>query len=71
VQHHRQHLGRRDWQRHIRATDRRVCVRSVGRKLTADEFGEVNAIPATLAEQRVGTGHGSYAPIECLNVLVE
>src|SRR5262249_34460940 len=55
----------------IRAADRGVCVRSVGRKLTADEFGEVDASPATLAEQRVGTGHGSYAPIECLNVLVE
>src|SRR6516225_5321662 len=69
--HPRQYLGRRDRKRDIRATDGRVCIRSVGRKLTANEFGEVDTIPATLAEQRVGTGHGSYAPIQCLNVVVE
>ena len=38
---------------------------------TADEFSEVDAVPAILAEQRVGIDHGLNAPIECLNVLVK
>ena len=60
-----------DRERDVRAPDRGVCVRSAGRKLTADEFGEVDAIPAILAEQRLGTGHRLYAPIQCLDVVVE
>src|SRR5215471_14978381 len=55
----------------MRAANRGVCVRSVGRKLTADEFGDVDAIPVTLAEQRVGTRHRLYAAPQCLNVVVE
>jgi hypothetical protein len=53
----RQRLGHRDGERDIRAAERSVCVRSVGHKLTTDEFGEVDAVRAILAEQRVGIGH--------------
>ena len=71
MQHHRQCLACRDRERDVRAADRHICVRRVGRKLTADEFREVDVVPAILAEQYVGVGHGSNAPIQCLNVLVE
>ena len=58
-------------QRDVRALDVRVCVCRVGRELTADELGEINAVPAILAEQRMSIGHGLNAPIQCLNILVD
>jgi len=71
VQHHRQHLRRPHRKHDFRPTDRCVCVRPVGDKLTADKFGEFNAFPVMLAEECMGICHRSYAQSECSNVLLE
>src|SRR5262249_21706216 len=42
----------------------------VGRELAADQACEVDALPAILAEQRVGGGHGLDATVEGFDELV-
>src|SRR5262245_23073410 len=71
VQYHRQRLRRRNRERDPRAADGRVGIRGVLRKLTANECGEIGAVPVMLAEQGVGIDHGSDAPTEGMNVFVE
>ena len=67
VKDHCDRLGRRGGEHDVRATRRRVCVGRVGRELVADEIGEADSVPATLAQQRVGGCHGLDAPIKSFN----
>src|SRR5258708_20386385 len=59
VQHRGQRLSLRDRERDIWAADRRVCVRSIRRSLTPNEFADAESTPLILPSHAFATPFNS------------
>ena len=71
VQRQRQPLRGRRLQRNIRPLDDDLVSGAIGRKLLADQRGEVGAIPARIGQQRMGARQRFDAAFNRRNVIVD